>query len=420
MIQIVNFCQRARIPFIVKAFGCRTNQYDAEAVAYDLQNRGCVRVKAVEEAEIVVVLGCSVTRRADRDAARYIRFVKRANPSARVVLTGCTATLYPDFEADLVVPLKDRHTIPDHVSGRFPRVRDEEKGIYFRPVEAMAGRTRVWIKIQEGCNRRCSYCIIPDLRGPSVSLKCNDVISHVELLVRKGVKEIVFTGTNLGDWGKDFQPPGTLLDLMDEVNQIPGDFRFRLSSLEPWSLTRADVETLAGWKKFCRFLHLPVQSGSPEILKMMRRPYRVENFVSFMDALRNVMPDVRIGTDIIVGFPGETERHFQETVRYIKRMGPDYLHIFSFSKRPGLDLPPAPPVTEIRKRYSLLKSLDMDLRGRDLMRCGNRTLRVLSLGTRGVDEGNRPVRIDRYVPEGEFSLCRITGFENGRLTAFVL
>jgi threonylcarbamoyladenosine tRNA methylthiotransferase MtaB len=311
--------------YAVVTFGCRVNQADSLAIEAELRAAGAEPVPA-DQADIVVVNTCSVTASADQGARQTIRRIARQNPAARIVATGCYATRCPDEVAALsgvsdVVPNDGKLSIP-------LRFVEGPCGHLMSP--GLMGRTAWTLRVQTGCDESCSYCIIPRTRGASRSRPLPDVLQEVERVVAAGYKEIALTGVHLGSYGRDLQPPSSLSELVSTLTRTPGVL-FRVSSLEPMDFPPDIVERVAP------HFHLPLQHASNRILRAMRRPYTLERYARIVDDIRARVPHAAIGTDVIVGFPGETEDDVDVLAEYLERSPITHVHVFPYSDRPGTE-----------------------------------------------------------------------------------
>ncbi len=411
--------------------GCKVSQYDGEAVAAELEARGHVRVKAVEDADVVVVNTCTVTNRADSDARKLIRKIHRANPSARVVVTGCLAQRAPEAVArlngvDLVVGNTGKAGLPSLlergargalVSGEFPS----------SPFTALIGgprpgKSRAFLKIQEGCEQHCTYCIVPSVRGPERSLEPGRVAAEVERLVALGYPEVVLCGVHLGSWGHDLGR--SLAELVMVLDGLPGRFRIRFSSIEPWGVDEELLEALAGSRRVAPHLHLPLQSGCNATLERMGRPYTTEGFADLLARVRRHLPGVTVGTDLIVGFPGEDEKEFEATMEFLRAQPIDLAHVFPYSPREGTPaaLQEAPPQRVARARLRRVQELFARRRVEWLHRHVDRRLEVVTLGagegfTRALAETYAPVRVEGELPPASLVEVRVVGVNGGGLLA---
>jgi len=330
-------------------FGCRLNQYDTETVRTLLERDGGWRtVSAREDADVYVVNTCSVTARADATARKAIRRIHKQHPEARIVVTGCYAQRAPQELAgldgvSLVVGAADRARIVDLVGSsdnNGARVAvspvSEAKRFLDVPITEMMEHSRAYVKVQEGCNESCSFCIVPQTRGASRSRRPESVLEQVRALVDGGYEEIVVTGVHVGDYGLDL-PEGRriLTGLIREILAVRGLERFRLSSIEPSSITDELIDLMASEPRFARHFHIPFQSGSDEILERMNRRYTAQAFAGIIRKIAARIPGCGIGADVICGFPGETEAHFQQTFDQLVELPITYLHPFTYSVRPG-------------------------------------------------------------------------------------
>ncbi|MDH3317970.1 MAG: tRNA (N(6)-L-threonylcarbamoyladenosine(37)-C(2))-methylthiotransferase MtaB [Gammaproteobacteria bacterium] len=336
-----------RVAYIT--FGCRLNQYDTETVRTLLENDGGYQtVAAGDGAEVFVVNTCSVTARADATARKTIRRIHRQHPEAQIVVTGCYAQRAPQELAALdgvsvVVGAKNRAEIVELVSSpksARPRVAvspvNEAVKFLEVPITEMMERSRAYVKVQEGCNESCTFCIVPQTRGRSRSRARDRVLDQVRGLVQRGYVEVVLTGVHVGDYGLDLAGGRRMLaDLIREILEVPGLERFRLSSIEPASVSDEIIDLMAAQPKFARHFHIPFQSGSNAILSRMKRRYSAEYFADLIENITGRVPGCGIGSDVICGFPGETEADFQATFDRLVDLPITYLHAFTYSVRPG-------------------------------------------------------------------------------------
>lgn len=332
--------------------GCKVNQYETEALKEKFSSKGYHIVDEKDFADIYVINTCTVTSLADRKSRQYIRKMKKINPAGIIAVTGCYAQVSPDEvaaieEVNLVAGTNEKgrlveyieayiendSTVTDcHVKAYEELTNYEETGI----ITAMESKTRAFIKIQEGCNRFCSYCIIPYARGPVRSREINEIIEEAKGLIGKGFKEIVLTGINTALYGMDKgEETSGVEQIVKELNQLAGDFRIRLSSLEPTVVNKEYVQRLFQYEKLCHHLHLSIQSGSDAILKSMNRKYTREDYLEIVKLLKSFDQNYGISTDIIVGFPGETEEDFLESLDIIRDTGFCKVHAFKYSRREG-------------------------------------------------------------------------------------
>jgi threonylcarbamoyladenosine tRNA methylthiotransferase MtaB len=327
--------------------GCKVNQYETEAMTELFEKNGYDLVESEEVADVYVINTCTVTNLGDRKSRQFIRRCKRKNPDSIVAVVGCYSQTAPDEvskieEVDVILGTSDRNKIVEYVKKKEKQkekinvVTDimEIKDFEEMTIHNIKGKTRAFLKIQEGCNQYCSYCIIPYARGPIRSRKLEDIIKEVKRLVENGFDEVVLTGIHVASYGKDLEE-GTLLDVIKEVNKIEGLKRIRLSSIEPTIMTKEFVKTLSELDKVCEHFHLSLQSGCDETLKRMNRKYTTKEYREVVDRIIGYMPKVSITTDIIVGFPGETDEEFEKTIKFVKDIKFSQIHVFKYSPRKG-------------------------------------------------------------------------------------
>ena len=323
--------------YSIHTFGCRVNQADSFEMEERLRARGGVEAPA-DEADLVVVNTCTVTGAADQGARNLVRRIARRNASARIVVTGCYATREPDALACLpavvrLVPNARKATLIDDVCGP-----DPVEGHCGSPLEPGAmGRTAYPLRVQTGCEESCAYCVIPSTRGASRSRPLAEVLADVKRLAAAGYKELWLVGVHLGSYGRDLEPRAPLTDLLRALDGAGGDVTFRISSLEPMDCPPEVVDLVARSGRFLPHLHLPLQHGSDRVLASMRRPYTVDASRRLVDGIHARLPHAAIGTDVIVGFPGESEADALESERAVADMPLSYLHVFPYSDRPGTE-----------------------------------------------------------------------------------
>ncbi|HBX22827.1 MAG TPA: tRNA (N(6)-L-threonylcarbamoyladenosine(37)-C(2))-methylthiotransferase MtaB [Desulfotomaculum sp.] len=356
--------------------GCKVNQYESAALEELFRRRGYQVVDYNQPADIYIINTCTVTHLGDRKSRQLIRRATRTNPEAVVAVTGCYAQTAPDEVlgiegVDLVIGAGNRAGIVDLVEGTVKgrqtvAVRDisEDREFEELPGETNQGRVRAFLKIQEGCQNFCSYCIVPYARGPLRSRTPENVLAGAAELLARGFREIVLTGIHTGAYGRE--PGGSigLAELLEKLAILPGLLRLRLSSLEPHDVTPKILELLSSGPPFCRHLHIPLQSGDDEILKSMRRTYDTSYFRRLTARIREKIPDCGITTDVMVGFPGETDRHFNNTLEFIAEMQFSGLHVFKYSPRrgtPAANFPEqvAPAAKETRSRRLIALGREM-------------------------------------------------------------
>ena len=327
--------------------GCKVNQYDTEAVVEQFKASGYEEVAFDEVADVYIVNTCTVTHLSDRKCRQMLRKTKKLNPNSILVAMGCYAQASGEKikedvpEVDLIIGTNKRSEILKLVEAYHEQetynyvsnIMDVEEFEELQ-ISSMGEHTRVYLKIQEGCNNYCTYCIIPYVRGKIRSRKLENVVQEAQRLVEAGFKEIILTGIHVLAYGKDLGNV-TLLDAIKRVHDLEGVERIRLSSIEPVVLTDEFLDAIATLPKLCHHFHLSLQSGSESVLKRMNRKYTAQEYKESVQRLRKVWEDVAITTDIIVGFPGETEEEFQETVEFVQEVGFAQVHLFPYSKREG-------------------------------------------------------------------------------------
>lgn len=331
----------------VATLGCKVNQYDTDAVVTQFLEAGYTLVDFREPADVYLINTCTVTNLGDRKSRQMIRRAHRSNPGAKVVVMGCLAQTTPEEVAELegvalVVGTDGRHRILEELERldegeQRTLVDDIFQVTEFEDLPALGftGRTRAALKIQDGCNQFCTYCRVPFARGRSRSRARESVLQQVEQLVAQGYKEIVLTGIHLGLYGADFDPPLNLAQISREVADFPGLLRLRISSVDPHEITSELIELLESHPVVCRHVHIPLQSGSDSVLERMRRNYTSGDFRLIVEELRRRIPEIAITTDIMVGFPGETEEDFQRTLELTREVAFSKIHVFQYSPRAG-------------------------------------------------------------------------------------
>jgi threonylcarbamoyladenosine tRNA methylthiotransferase MtaB len=389
--------------YSIVTFGCRVNQADSLVIEEELRARGATSTHP-HEADLIVVNTCSVTASADQGARQTIRRIVRDNPSARVVVTGCYATRRPDEVAALarvvrVVhnDLKDTLVSDLDEDGELTtaeRYGDGEGSCGASLEPGAAGRTALTLRVQTGCEERCSYCIIPGTRGRSRSRTVSEVLEAVRRATASGYKEIVITGVHLGSFGRDLPEATTLTALVRHLAQWPDDVLFRISSLEPMDCTDEIVQLVAASPRLAPHFHLPLQHGSDVILEAMKRSYTSNSYRRLVERIRDRMPEASIGTDLIVGFPGELRNHFMETADFVERLPLSHFHVFPYSDRPG---------TVASRLTARVDGKDIRERANKLRAIGERLTRVFQASQVGtvrraltVDDGSRAVT-DNYL-----------------------
>lgn len=355
--------------------GCKLNFSETSTLSRQMENEGFLKLDFEDKADVYVINTCSVTDNADKECRQLVRRIQRRAPESLVVITGCYAQLKPKEIADipgvdLVLGAAEKFNLPQHIreltKGDSAKISscdiDDVSG--FNASWSVNDRTRTFLKVQDGCDYTCSFCTIPMARGKSRSDSIANVKKHAEHLAKSGVKEIVLTGVNLGDFGKG--PDGArnheedFFSLCKVLDEVVGIERYRISSIEPNLLTEEIIEFVAKSRAFMPHFHIPLQSGSNEILGMMRRRYKRELYAERVAKIKELMPHCAIGVDVIVGFPGETDDHFQETYDFLHELDVSYLHVFTYSERENtraLEINEVVPVPIRQERNKTLRNL---------------------------------------------------------------
>lgn len=331
----------------IKTLGCKVNTYESESIWQMFQEEGYERVMPDEFADVYVINTCTVTNSGDRKSRQAVRKMIRQNPDAITVVIGCYAQMAPEeIEAiegvDIVLGTQGREKLLDYVKNyqneRAPITNVgniiEQKKFEGLEISGFESQTRAFLKIQEGCNNFCSFCIIPWARGLMRSQEPEQVISQIKTLVSKGVKEVVLTGIHTAGYGEDFEDYN-FADLLRDIDQIEGLERIRISSIEISQITEEVLEVMRNSTKLAEHLHVPIQAGHDAVLKDMRRHYTIAEFSAKVNELRAIFPSISLTTDIIVGFPGETDEMFEATKQNLAAIGFNELHVFPYSKRNG-------------------------------------------------------------------------------------
>jgi len=419
--------------FFISNFGCRASQSEGASIHQELLESAATESASVFDANVVIVNSCTVTEEADREVRQLIRRVASRNPKAQIIVTGCYAQRAPEELAQLpgvryVVGNSHKSMVGEMALRTFNedfsshgRAETLCSSIFLekelKPALHLGsgGRTRAVVKVQDGCNANCSFCIIPSVRGRSRSMVADAVIAEVRDLVSRGYKEVVFSGIHLGSYGRDLPAKTNLYDLLCRVLEIAGLERLRLSSIEPLEVVPEIINLVADHPRMAHHFHIPLQSGSNRVLRAMYRPYTRDYYSTLVSRVRVRVPDAAIGADVMVGFPGETDEDFMDTYRLIEESPLTYLHIFPFSSRPGTvaaDLSNPIPDHVARFRAKALRNLidqKNEVFRRELM---GRELDVLTLDD-GSAISNNFVRVS--LPSGyavnEWTRVVVTGLE---------
>lgn len=422
--------------FSIHVIGCKVNQHDAASLGLMLEKLGLRRAREGEYPRIVIVQTCAVTREAEKQNLQLLRKLKAENPQALVIATGCQAQAYGEILesspwVDLVYSNCEREKLLRYLAGYSGGLGTEiplreEDVVWGEDLLRLPGRTRAYIKVQDGCSGDCSYCIVPKARGPSRSRHRESIFRTMKAMEESGIKEVVITGVQLAAYGRDLEPPTTLARLVDEMKvfSIP---RMRLSSIEPHLLDEELMEVLVSSPKICHHLHLSVQSGSDKILSSMNRPYGIVECREKILWLKEKIPDLTIGADIIVGFPGESPKEFGETVEFLRSTPWSYLHVFPFSPRRGTEawrMEGRPSPMEVRSRASILRAISQERRAQWMESFVGKETEVLLEGPSKKMSGWMKGTTGNYLKvlissgekkEGEMVWVRIEGSIDGEL-----
>jgi threonylcarbamoyladenosine tRNA methylthiotransferase MtaB len=387
--------------FRVTTLGCRTNQYESQAYADQLRALGYVEAARDETAEICIVNTCTVTQSADRDSRAQIRALARRNPGAQLLVTGCLAERLPE-EIGKIAGVT--HVVPNKNKENLLKVVFPEEGLPEFSIQQFAAHTRAFVKVQDGCNSFCTYCIIPYVRGRSRSRRVEDVVKEVKGLVANGYKEVVITGINVGDFDgapNEGEEKVSLAQLVREVDKIEGLERIRVSSIDPDEVDDNLTDAIMNGKKTCPSMHIVLQAGSNVVLKRMNRKYTRQIFLETVERLRTHNPDFTFTTDIIVGFPGETEIDFEETLDVMRQVKFAKVHMFPYSERDrtraALFSGKVPQEEIERRRQTVLREaekLAFELREKYV----GRTQRVLIEGSSSPRDGFVSGHTENFLP----------------------
>ncbi|MDU9049357.1 MAG: tRNA (N(6)-L-threonylcarbamoyladenosine(37)-C(2))-methylthiotransferase MtaB [Candidatus Electrothrix sp. Rat3] len=403
----------------VTTLGCKVNQFESASFISEFRDQGCELVSAPEQADILVVNTCAVTARAGQQSRQLIRRLRRSNPDTRLLVTGCYAQLtgdeLPELVADgslIVIGNVDKHLLVPVAleEDPVPPIKDvgAAQEICPLPVRRFSGRTRAYLRVQDGCNNFCSYCIVPYTRGRCRSLALADVLAQVEVFVEEGYRELVVTGINVGKYGLDLAEGEDIYSLLETLCRCFPALRIRLSSVEPTEVNDRLLDIMTGFANFMPHLHIPLQSGDNGVLARMRRKYTTETFAEVVERVHTALPHAAIGCDILAGFPGEDEQAAENSFSFLAQLPITYLHIFPYSLRPGTaaakfaDQVPG-PVKDAR--VARLRELDAEKKAAFYQRhCGTEQ-RVLLEGVdegagllKGFSENYIPVRIPVHIP----------------------
>lgn len=421
-----------RSTFFVQNFGCRASQADGAALEASLSGAGLAAAASQEAAGLVVLNTCTVTSNADQDVRQIIRRVQRANPEAKILLTGCYAQRAPEELAGIegvswVVGNSHKGQLAEIVNSSPAPYHAEvhvgdifEQGEFFAaPVEGPAGeRSRPNLKIQDGCNNRCSFCIIPSVRGKSRSAQPDWVIGEARRLAVAGYPEIVLTGINLGRWGREWGGGRQLVQLLQRMLDETDIPLIRLSSVEPMDFSDDLLELMAANDRIAQHVHAPLQSGSDGVLRRMHRKYRPRHYKERIEKARRLMPHAAIGADVMTGFPGESDAEFQESVDFIESLPYTYLHVFTYSERPGTKAEQGysgePVPQEVRKQRNRILQQVSERKSREFrMSQRGRRVKAVTIGDEGVALTTNFIRVELAQPKEARQVVEV---ELGNLT----
>ena len=335
--------------FYIQTLGCKVNQYESDGIASDLESQGWVKGQKSKESDVFIVNTCAVTSKASMQSRQAVRKIIRENPKAKVIVTGCHVQTNPDEikkidHINQIVSHKDKTKIAENIefigdnraSLRFKKTDYSSTNRFMGFEHAVKGSmTRAYLKIQDGCDAFCTYCIVPYARGSSVSMPQNEILEHLKELNDSGYKEVIITGIHTGMYGLDFKKKSSLLQLLEKINMEKPVHRIRLSSIEPGEINEGIINLATNGNILCDHFHIPLQSGDDDILQKMKRPYDASLFEDIIHKIHKKIPGAGIGVDTLIGFPGESDQQFQNTYNLIAKLPVSYLHVFPFSARKG-------------------------------------------------------------------------------------
>ncbi|UCH12641.1 MAG: tRNA (N(6)-L-threonylcarbamoyladenosine(37)-C(2))-methylthiotransferase MtaB [Candidatus Omnitrophota bacterium] len=384
--------------------GCKVNQYETQLILEELLRAGLKEANSNTPADLYIVNTCTVTASADRESRRFIRHSIKENPKATIVAAGC----YVEKDADIIKEIDDKIIIlPNKDKGKIGTVpvfadivtkAKTGQSPFF--ITHFYGHTKAFIKIQDGCDNFCSYCKVPYVRGAPKSREKQEIIHEAKSLLKNNYKELVLSGICLGAYGKDLDTTIALADILIAIVSFDGDFRIRLSSVQLQDITEDLIDVIKNHNKICNHLHIPLQSGDDEILRKMNRKYSSDEFIEKIKKIKKAIPGIAISTDVIVGFPGETDEAFKNTLKCIKKIEPMRTHIFSYNKRKGtnaFNLGPDVNKDNIKQRYTILKKLTDALARSYIERSKSRPQPILVENTRDKKTGKLCGYTDTYI-----------------------
>lgn len=402
--------------FTIHTLGCKVNQYESDAISQCLKDSGCVFALQEEQADLCIINTCTVTHKASMQSRQAVRQAIRSHPGAHIIVTGCYAQTAPEDIKKIqgvhdVISHEEKYKIPEMVG--FPcknalqcpdlprKSTCLDHDFKHIPITVFGNRTRPFLKIQDGCDTFCTYCIVPYARGRSRSMPLEQVLTHIRQLGRIGFHEVVLTGIHLGAYGLDLSPKTDFPTLLHHIHESNAIHRVRLSSVEPLEITHDIISLVAETNTFCRHFHIPLQSGDDHVLKQMNRPYTRALFKRLILNIHELIPDASIGADILVGFPGETETAFERTYSLIQELPITYLHVFPFSPRSGTPASRYPnrvPLHTIKARCQKMRRLSIAKRRDFFIKFLGQKVEVLVESSR--DESSSQLRgiTSNYIP----------------------
>ncbi len=429
--QVTRISETNKRKFFIKTLGCKVNQYESQAIREILTRSGFTECLTKDIADIYILNTCTVTSKADKESRYWLGLFHRTNPKADIVVTGCYVENNSDDISFLpgvsyIIMNEEKPRIADILNGISAKKRSKgtDSPYNFLTITDFKNHTKAFVKIQDGCDNRCSYCKVPLVRGSLRSRPITSIIEEVEILAEKGFKEIVLTGICLGAWGKDpymtaitngWPGAGSALSLVDAlkaIDKISADFRVRLSSIEPKYIADDLIDFIAGTKRMCRHLHIPLQSGDDDILRRMNRPYTAKEYRALIDKIRSKIKDVALTTDVMIGFPGESEANFKNTENFLRDILPARTHIFTFSERKGTAAYGMSDILTrdiLKKRYSALEVVALSASYLYRQKFLGATLNILAETRRDKYTGFLEGYSDNYIKvffEGPDSLMR--------------
>ena len=387
--------------FKIVTLGCKVNQYETASLQEILTSKNWKSTEKSIDADIIIINTCIVTQRASYQSRQAIRRAIRENPSAKIVVVGCYPQVFPEELSKIdgvhiLAGNKDKLGVPDILEKptstetiKIYHNENEQRSFRVIPVKKFMDRTRAFLKIQDGCDSFCSYCIVPYARGPVRSMKKKDVINAIQAFKKEGYKEIVLTGIHLGKYGKDFTGKSELVDLLKKIAREKPDYRIRLSSLEPGEISDELIEMIASERWLCRHFHIPLQSGDRNILKKMNRHYTPPDYKKLILKINKKIPGAAIGVDVITGFPGEDDQAFNNGYVLIEELPVSYLHVFPFSPRkgtPAAEYPDQVDTKIIKQRASRLRELGKRKKSEFYQSCLGKEYSVLTEGWESEEE----------------------------------